>query len=484
MLYFGQETLDRIAKLENLKKAWINPYPSKFDRTHSLIQAKESEDLTKVKVAWRIIFKRDMWKLCFLHLQDESGKLQIALQVDKLWVDDYKFFVKNIDSADFIWVEWEMFTTHKWEKSVLVEKWTLLTKSLLPLPEKFHGLHDIETKLRKRYLDILLNEDVKNMVKRRSMYFKSIRDFLNLKWFIEVDTPVLEKTTWWADANPFATHHDALDIDVYLRISVWELWQKRLMVSSLEKTFEVWRIFRNEWMSPEHAQDYTSMEVYRAYADYRQMMDLMKELYLYIVDTVYWKRQFTIRGFEVDFDKPWEEIDYVSIIKEKTWIDITKATEQDMILKLDKLNIKYDAGNKPRLIDTLWKYCRKQIAWPAFLINEPKEVSPLAKSHPDNLDFTQRFHIIIAWSEIWNWYSELNDPLDQKERFEKQQSLRDSWDDEAQMADWEFVEALMHGMPPTAWFGVSERFFAFLEDKPVREVQIFPLMKDIETDSD
>lgn len=315
------------------------------------------------------------------------------------------------------------------------------------------------------------------MVWRRYKFFKWMRDFFDERWFIEVETPILEITTGWADANPFVTNHQALDIDVFLRISAWELWQKRLMVASLEKTFEIWRVFRNEWMSPEHAQDYMHMEVYWAYADYKQMMQMMKDLYLHIVDTVYQKRKFTIRGYEIDFDNDWEEIDYTTVIKEKTWIDIFADWEDAMIAKLQELWISFEVWNKPRLVDTLWKYCRKQIWWPAFLINEPKFVSPLAKSFPDKPELTQRFHILIAWSEVWNWYSELNDPIDQKERFEEQQNLRDAWDDEAQMADFEFVDALMQGMPPTAWFWVSERLFAFLEDKPIREIQIFPLMK-------
>jgi elongation factor P--beta-lysine ligase/ribosomal protein S18 acetylase RimI-like enzyme len=232
-------------------------------------------------------------------------------------------------------------------------------------------------------------------------------------------------------------------------------------------------------MSPEHAQDYTQMENYRAYADYRQMMALVKDMYMHIIDTVYphKNRKFTIRWYEVDFNQEWQEIDYATIIQEKTSIDIFTATEQEIESKLRELNVKYEPHNRIRLIDTLRKYCRKQLSWPAFLINVPTFISPLAKSKIDRPELTNRFQVIIAGSEVGNGFSELNDPLDQRSRFEEQQAMRDAGDDEAQMADREYVEALEHGMPPTAWFGVSERLFCFLEDKPIREAQYFPLMK-------
>ncbi|MBP8017127.1 lysine--tRNA ligase, partial [Candidatus Gracilibacteria bacterium] len=305
------------------------------------------------------------------------------------------------------------------------------------------------------------------------------RDFLNSKDFMEVDTPVLENTTGGADARPFETHHNAFDMDVFLRISAGELWQKRLMVAGFEKIFELGRIFRNEGISPEHAQDYNQVEVYWAYADYKDMMKLVKEMYLSIIDKVYSKRQFKIRNFDLDFNKEWYEIDYTEIIKEKTGIDIFKSSDQEIIDKLVELNIKVEDNNRTRMIDYLWKYIRKGIAGPAFLVNEPKFTSPLAKSDFKNPEITHRFHVIIAGSEVGNGYSELNDPIDQEERFTSQQKLRDSGDEEAQMADIDFVEALKYGMPPTAGFGISERLFSFLEDKPIRECQTFPLMKNV-----
>lgn len=495
----------KLDKLNLLRESWINVFAEKYDKTNQIndlinnTEINESmweaiEDINEYRISWRLMTFRKHWKISFWNLRDVTWDLQLCfsnwnLKIDKNWelledifiwednIDSYSFLKKYIDIWDIIWVSWSLFYTQKGELTLFVKELTLLTKILNTLPEKFHWIKDTETKFRKRYLDILLNRDVKEMVERRWLYFKAIRDFLTEKWFMEVDTPVLENTTWWADANPFQTHHKALDMDVFLRISAGELWQKRLMVAWFEKIFELWRIFRNEWISPEHAQDYSQVEMYWAYSDYRDMMHLVKDMYISIADKVYNSRKFNIRWFEVDFDQEWTEIDYTEIIKDKTWIDIFSSSDDEIIGKIKELNIKVDDFNRMRMIDYLWKHIRKSISWPAFLINEPKFMSPLAKSDIHNPEITHRFHVIIAWSEVWNWYSELNDPIDQEERFLEQQKMRDAWDDEAQMADYEFVEALKYWMPPTVWFGISERLFAFLEDKPIRECQIFPLMK-------
>lgn len=504
---YNEKDFFRTNKLKTLQNAWINCFAEKYERTHNISELPSIDSNTtmsdaknstsQIKLWWRLMSYRGHWKIAFAELKDYSWEIQLAFSKSNLlldiwdsnnldniviWdeeLDIYKFIEKYIDVWDIIWVEWDLFYTQKWELTLLVKNFVLLTKTINSLPEKFHWITDAEEKFRKRYLDILINKDVKETVERRSMYFRAIRDFLNNKWFMEVDTPVLENTTGWADAAPFVTHHNALDMDVFLRISAWELWQKRLMVAWFEKIFELWRIFRNEWISQEHAQDYNQVEVYWAYEDYKAMMELVKEMYLYIIDTVYKKREFDIRWHNVDFNKDWYEIDYTQIIKEKTWIDIFKATDDEIINKLKELNISVDDYNRQRMIDYLWKSIRKTIPWPAFLINEPKFMSPLAKSDTNNPEITHRFHVIIAWSEVGNWYSELNDPIDQEERFQEQQKLRDSWDDEAQMEDKDFVEALKHGMPPTVWFWISERLFSFLEWKSIRDCQTFPLMKKI-----
>lgn len=468
----------RIEKLEKIQAEKINPYPAKYDKKVSLKQAFESKLGIKVKTAGRLMTFRDMGKLCFCHLMDESQKMQIALQLDKIGEEKYKWFVKNLDMGDFIGIEGEIFKTHKGEISILVSNYSLLAKALRPLPEKWHGLTDEELKLRKRYLDFISNPELKQLFYRKAKFWQAMRDFMLVAGFLEVETPVLETTAGGADAEPFITHHNALDMDVYLRISMGELWQKRLMVAGFEKTFEIGRQFRNEGMSREHLQDYAQMECYMAYADYKDMMALMEKMYKKIIKEVYNTMEFEINGFLVDFNKKWTEIDYVEKIKADFDLDVTKATKEAIVKKLKDLKIDFDANlSKARLIDILWKQVRKTIAGPAFLLNHPVEVAPLAKRDPKNPGRVQEFQIILAGSEMGKGYSELNDPLDQAQRFKEQAQMRLAGDKEAQMPDLDFVEALEYGMPPTAGFGVSERLFSFLENKTARECQIFPLMK-------
>jgi len=473
-----QERKIRLDKLYRLQEKGINPFPSKFDKKNSLKQSLESKLGTKVKSAGRIMTKREMGKICFAHLMDETAKMQIVFQQDKIGKEKFKEFSKLIDMGDFIGVEGEIFKTKKGEISILVSKFTLLTKSILPLPEKWHGLADEETRLRKRYLDLITNPELKNLFYRKAVFWQSMREFLLKKGFIEVETPVLETTAGGADAEPFVTHHNALDMDVYLRISMGELWQKRLMVAGFEKTFEIGRQFRNEGMSREHLQDYSQCEFYMAYADYKDGMKLVEELYKYIIRQTYNKMKFEINGFKIDFSKQWQEIDYVARIKKEFKIDVTVATTKTLTDKLKELKVKFDPKlSKARLIDMLWKQVRKTIAGPAFLINHPVDVSPLAKRSEKDPQKVERFQVILAGSEMGNGYSELNDPLDQAARFEEQAKMREAGDAEAQMHDQDFVEALEYGMPPTCGFGVAERLFSFLENKSIRECQIFPLMK-------
>ena len=468
----------RLEKLNKIREQGIDPYPSRFDKKNTLKQAYEAKIGAKVKTAGRLMTIRDMGKLCFCHLMDETQKMQIALQADKIGQEEYKWFVKNFDLGDFIGIEGEVFKTHKGEISILVSKYTLLAKAIGPLPEKWHGLVDEELRLRKRYLDFITHPELKELFYRKAKFWQATREFLQNEGFLEVETPVLETTVGGADAEPFITHHNALDIDVYLRISTGELWQKRLMVAGFEKTFEIGRQFRNEGMSKEDLQDYSQMECYWAYADYNEMMALVERMYKKIIKEAYGKLKFEIAGFTVDFDKKWPKIDYVATIKKDFDLDVIKATQEALVKKLKELKVDFDAKlSKPRLIDVLWKQVRKTIAGPAFLINHPVEVSPLAKRDLKDKTKVQRFQIILAGSEMGNGYSELNDPVDQEERFKEQAKMRAAGDKEAQMSDQDFVEALEYGMPPTAGFGFSERLFSFLENKTARECQIFPLMK-------
>ena len=469
----------RLKKMEELRALGINPYPAESNRQHTLAQALAGNDGEIFTVAGRILTKREMGKLTFCHLQDESGRMQIALKQDDIGKEAYNLFTKKIDMGDIVEVSGEKFLTHKGEPSILVKSWTLLSKSLLPLPDKFHGLQDEELRLRKRYLELISNPELKELFRQKSHFWQATRNFLLAEGFLEVETPVLESTCGGADATPFVTHLNVLDMDVYLRISMGELWQKRLMVAGFEKTFEIGRQFRNEGMSREHLQDYTQMEFYWAYADDEKGMDLVERLTRHIAQEAFGALKFDIGEFKgIDLSKKWERIDYVDAIKKSLKIDILKATEKEIKAKLDSLKIEYaKQETKGRLIDSLWKHCRKSVKGPAFLVGQPVAVSPLSKRRTDNPELTRRFQIILAGSELGNGYAELNDPIDQAERFVEQAKMREAGDADAQMHDKDFVEALEHGMPPTCGFGFSERLFAFLANKPMRDCVLFPLVK-------
>ncbi|MDP3793044.1 MAG: lysine--tRNA ligase [bacterium] len=480
----------KIEKIQKLRKAGIDPYPASSSRTHEIAQAlllfdSLANDKTEIVLVGRIMAKREHGGSIFFDVKDGStslttsgsGQIQAYIKQDIVGEDNFKIFNELIDIGDFIEINGILFKTKKEEKTLEVKKYRLLTKALLPLPEKWHGLQDVEERLRKRYLDFLFNLDSRQIVEKRAVFWNAVREFHVQHGFLEVETPILEITVGGADATPFKTHHNALDMDTYLRISAGELWQKRLMVAGFDKTFEIGRVFRNEGMSAEHLQDYTQCEAYWAYANYEDMYKFLQECYRYVAKKTFETMRFQIRGFDVDLGSDWPLIDYAEEVKKQTDIDIWKATDKEIKNKLDELGVEYAFESKERLIDSLWKYCRKNIGGPAILINEPKIISPLSKTSLKNPNVTERFHFIIAGSEVGQGYSELNDPIDQRERFEAQEKMRELGDQEAQMADYEFVEALEYGMPPTAGHGFSERLLSFLMNKPIRETQIFPLMR-------
>ncbi|HBA36919.1 TPA: lysine--tRNA ligase [Candidatus Falkowbacteria bacterium] len=480
----ASERDDRLKKLAELKASGINPYPARTERGQ--LTAEILADFEKLeksgqefKIAGRLRSIRGHGNLTFANLEDASGNIQLALSKKELGDELYKKFVKLIDSGDFLAITGVCFATHKGEKSVMVKEWRLLSKSLRPVPDTWFGLKDEESRYRRRYLDILLNPETREMILKKAKFWQATREFLCHRGFIEVETPVLETMAGGADAKPFKTHHNALDIDVYLRISMGELWQKKLMVAGLEKTFEIGRQFRNEGMDAEHLQDYSQMEFYWAYADYEMGMELTEELFKHIAQETFGTLKFKIKDFEVDLGKKWVRYDYRETVLKMTGIDILKTDEKEIRKKLDELEVEYDKKgfNVTRAIDNLWKYCRKQIAGPGFLVGTPITVSPLAKRDENNSELAQRFQVILAGSELGNGYSELNNPLDQEQRFQEQQKLREAGDEEAQEHDYDFVEALEYGMPPTCGFGFSERLFSFLMNKSARECQIFPLMR-------
>lgn len=474
---------EREEKLKKITDAGMEAYPARTNRTHTIKEVRDefpelSGRKEKITVAGRLMSMRRHGGSTFADIFDGTEKIQLFFSKDILGDTLYALLTDAVDSSDFLQVEGIPFTTKRGEETIEVSVWTMLSKALQAVPSEHFGIKDEDERYRKRYLDLLINDGVRDIAFKRAAFWRAVRHFHESRGFLEVHTPTLEITTGGGDARPFGTHHNALDIDVYLRISAGELWQKRLMVAGFPKTFEVGRIFRNEGMSAEHLQEYEQCEAYWAYADFKDMYTFLKECYQYVAKETFGTLQFKIRGFDVDLGGDWPLVDYAEEIQRQTGVDIWTADEAAMRAKLEDLKVTFGgAENRERLIDTLWKYCRKNIGGPAILVNEPTAMSPLAKKQKENEKVVERFHFLIAGSEVGQGYSELNDPVDQRERFLAQQAMRDAGDEEAQMADMEFVEALEYGMPPTAGHGFSDRLFAFLMDKSIREVQLFPLMR-------
>jgi lysyl-tRNA synthetase class 2 len=472
----------RLRKLELLKQAGMEAYPAKVPRSFCLADARKNfsdyeASQKTVSLAGRLMAMRGQGAILFLVLDDGRSTFQAVIKKDVLSPQLFDLLVQAVDVGDVLSVTGTFMTTQRGEQSILATSWTMAAKSLLPLPEKWHGLTDPDEKFRKRYLDFIMEPEAREMFYKKAKFWEVTRGFMTEHGFLEVETPTLETTTGGAEATPFKTRHNDFDMDVFLRISVGELWQKRLMAAGFPKTFEIGRVYRNEGSSPEHLQEFTNMEFYWSYADYEDGMKLVQELYRRLATEIFGTTAFTYKEHSFDLAAEWSTIDYVAEIKIQTGIDILKASDSELKKKLEDLHVTYDGTNRERLVDTLWKYCRKNIAGPAFLVNHPTLVAPLAKSVSGNGSIVQMFQPIIAGSEVGRGYSELNDPLDQRRRFEEQKKLLEGGDSEAMMPDWEFVEMLEHGMPPTCGFGFGERLFSILVNKPIRETQLFPLMR-------
>lgn len=480
----------RLQKRELLESKGINTYPSDSDRTHEIetITKNFEELLPKeetVILNGRIMSKRGQGAILFVDIFDGTARVQVVLKKDNpisylghdTIEDAFELFKETADLGDFVEVSGKLFVTQSGQQSLEVFGWRILTKSLVPIPDGWYGLKDEDDRLRKRYLDILLSEELQDLFKKRAKFWQVARRFFEDKNFIEVETPTLEVTTGGAEARPFATHHNDFDMDVFLRISVGELWQKRLMAAGFPKTFEIGRVYRNEGSSTEHVQEFTNAECYAAFMNLSEGKKLVQDLYRALATEVFGQTEFTTRGHTFDLAGEWDEIDYVEEVKKHTGIDVLEASEAEMEETLKKLGVKFEGRNKERMTDALWKYCRKKISGPAFLINHPKLVAPLSKEHKDDNRKTEMFQVIIAGSEIGRAHAELNDPVEQATRFDIQNKLIAEGDDEAMMPDHEYVEMLEYGMPPVFGFGFGERLFSFFTDKPIREVQLFPLMK-------
>lgn len=483
----SEQEMIRIEKLKDLEALGVDPFGRKFDVTHHSQELKDTyEDVEKeelaskeisVSVAGRIMTKRGKGKAGFMHIQDNDGQIQIYLRKDQLSEVDFTLFDK-CDLGDIVGIHGTVFKTNTGEVSVKAKEYVHLTKALKPLPEKYHGIADEEMKFRKRYLDIIMDREVKEIFLKKQKFWATIRNFLIEHDFLEVETPVLETSSGGAAATPFATHHNALDIDVFLRISMGELWQKKLLVAGFEKTFEIGRQFRNEGMSHEHLQDYSQMEFYWAYADFKDGMEFCKEMYRSITKAVMGSSKFSTRGFDIDMDNEWQVYDFETIIEEKTGVNIFNTTKEDIMKKLDSLHVEYDPKvGFWRMVDVLWKVVRKDLSGPGFLVGQPVQLNPLPKRLKEDDRKVAQFQIILAGSEMGNGYTELNNPLDLEERFKEQRAMEEAGDEEAHDHDETFIEALRYGMPPAFGFGVSERLFSVMMNRPIRECVFFPLMK-------
>jgi len=477
----------RLEKIGELKKLGINPYPSKSYKQYPNNEVVENYDKYEGKeaiLAGRITAWREHGELVFGDIMDQSGRIQIMVRKGELEEDLKKGYLGSdhlslLDLADFIEVTGEIGKTKTGQISLMVKNIRLLAKALRPVPRE---LKNKEQQFRRRYLDLVVHPEKKEVFERKAKFWEVQREFLKKEGFIEVEVPILEAVTGGADAKPFITHHNALDQEFFLRIST-ELYQKRLIGAGFEKIYTFGPNFRNEGMDDEHLQEFYDIEWYWAYANFKDNMDLVKRLFREIAKEVYGKTKFETRGHTFDLADEWKEIDYVETMKEKYGIDVFKSTDEEILKVVEENNIELDGDvGRGRLIDNLWKLVRAQISGPAFLINHPKFVSPLAKSHDDDESITERFQVVIAGSELGNGYSEINDPVDQLERFLEQQNMRDSGDDEAQMLDIDFVEMLEYGMPPASGYGQSERIFWFLEDVTGREGTFFPQMR-VEVDN-
>lgn len=471
---------EQIKKLDALKERGIDPYPAKAKRTHLILDALEdfrvlSKTEKKIYITGRVRAVRDQGGLVFFTVRDRSGEIQAVLK--KATFKEFAFWKKQLDAGDFVEVSGVLFKTKRGEKSIDVRSVRMLTKVIRPLPKEFYGISDTETRLRKRYLDILLDKEVADLFVKKNVFWKTFRRELEDSGFLEVDTPILEAVPGGAEAEPFVTHHNALDTDFYLRISL-EIALKKLMVAGYERVFEIGRIFRNEGIDAEHLQDYTQVEFYMAYTDYNDLMKFIEKVYKKVIKETCGGLTTTYKGQKIDWSRKWSTVDYYNVFKKEYKIDLETVSTEDLIAraKAEGLEVERGAG-RGRVIDILFKKVRSKLVQPCFLINTPADIEPLAKRIPESPYKVQRFQIVAGGTELGKGFSEGNDPLDQRERFEEQMKLREEGDAEAQRLDEDFIEALEYGMPPTAGFGTSERLFSILMDKPIRETSIFPLMR-------
>lgn len=488
---FTEQELVRREKANKLKELGLDPFGDRYDRTALAGELKEKyksktheeleEENILVKVAGRIMFIRKMGKASFFTIQDKSGKIQIYISINDIGEDAYTLF-KSADIGDIVGIEGKVMKTQTGEVTIKCLKYTHLVKALKPLPEKFHGLQDKEERYRRRYVDLIMNEEAKRNAIYRSKIITCIRNFMDNRGFLEVETPVLSTLLTGASARPFITHHNAQDLDMYLRIAL-ELPLKRLLVGGLDAVYEIGRLFRNEGMDATHNPEFTSMEAYLAYSDLEGMMEMTESLYKTIANNVFHKETFNWRGNEINLSGNFKRITMCDAIKEQTGIDFTKNYTNEEMLKLaEEHGIELEEHEKVfgHIVNKFFeKYVEETLIQPTFLCGHPIEISPLTKKDPKDPRFVQRFELFIGGKEMANAYTELNDPIDQLERFENQLKEQELGNEEANDIDMDFVEALEYGMPPAGGigYGIDRTIMFFTESESIRDVILFPLMK-------
>ena len=486
-----QEVVRR-EKAENIRKLGMDPFGQKFERTDYALDIKDKykdiphDDFENredyVTVAGRIMFIRKMGKASFFSVQDKTGKIQIYISINDVGEDSYTLF-KTADLGDIVGVYGKVMKTQTGEVTIKCLKYTHLVKALRPLPEKFHGLTDIEERYRRRYVDLIMNEESKNVAFLRPKIIRCIQNYMDGKGFTEVETPVLTTLLTGASARPFTTHHNTQDIDMYLRIAL-ELPLKRLLVGGMEAVYEIGRVFRNEGMDPKHNPEFTLMEAYLAYSDLEGMMDLTEGMFTTIAKKVFKRTKFNFDGNEINLKGPWKRVSMTDAIKEQTGIDFKAIKDVKECIKLaeeHKIELEEHEKQYGHIVNKFFeKYVEETLIQPTFLYGHPIEISPLTKKNPEDPRFVDRFELFIGGKEFANAYTELNDPIDQLERFEAQLKERNLGNEEANDSDMDFVEALEYGMPPAGGigYGIDRLMMLFTEQESIRDVILFPTMKE------
>lgn len=477
----------RREKLADLQAAGNDPFQQvRFERTNYTTDIKDNYDEMEgktVRLAGRMMSKRIMGKASFSDMADRYGRIQMYVKRDVIGEDEYKAF-KKLDIGDIVGIEGTVFRTQKGEISIMVSEMILLSKNLIPLPEKWHGLKDTDMRYRQRYVDLIINPDVRDTFEKRSKIVREIRNFMDSRGFMEVETPCLNTIPGGAAARPFITHHNALDIDMYLRIAT-ELHLKRLIVGGLERVYEIGRIFRNEGMDTRHNPEFTTIELYQAYTDYHGMMDITEDMVVHVCEKVLGTTKVNYQGTELDLSKGWKRMTMAEAVKEYAGIDFMALSPEEALEAVKAKGLTPEKGKESwgdLMAFCYDEYVEENLMQPTFITDYPVEISPLAKRKPSDPRLTERFECFIYGRELCNAFSELNDPIDQRGRFERQVALRNAGDDEANMMDEDFLNALEYGMPPTGGMGMGiDRLVMFLTNAAsIRDVLLFPTMKPLD----